>query len=65
MLSAFEILAEPRGWDEVAYGCSRYDGSDGCFFTFCNRQVGNTEITKLQYGKNGAVSLTYNDGSVI
>jgi len=27
-------------------------------------QVGRTEITKWQYGKNGAVSLTYDDGSV-
>src|SRR5215467_5104553 len=27
-------------------------------------QVGKTEITKWQYGKNGAVSLTYDDGSM-
>jgi peptidoglycan/xylan/chitin deacetylase (PgdA/CDA1 family) len=27
-------------------------------------QVGQTEITKWQYGKNGAVSLTYDDGSI-
>lgn len=27
-------------------------------------QVGKTEIAKWQYGKNGAVSLTYDDGSV-
>ncbi|HZP62164.1 MAG TPA: polysaccharide deacetylase family protein [Terriglobales bacterium] len=27
-------------------------------------QVGKTEITKWQYGKNGAVSLTYDDGSI-
>ena len=27
-------------------------------------QVGQTEITKWQYGKKGAVSLTYDDGSI-
>jgi peptidoglycan/xylan/chitin deacetylase (PgdA/CDA1 family) len=27
-------------------------------------QVGKTEITKWQYGKSGAVSLTYDDGSI-
>jgi peptidoglycan/xylan/chitin deacetylase (PgdA/CDA1 family) len=27
-------------------------------------QVGQTEITKWQYGKNGALSLTYDDGSI-
>jgi peptidoglycan/xylan/chitin deacetylase (PgdA/CDA1 family) len=27
-------------------------------------QVGQTEITEWQYGKNGAVSLTYDDGSI-
>src|SRR5262245_29157159 len=27
-------------------------------------QVGKTEITKWQYGKNGAASLTYDDGSI-
>jgi peptidoglycan/xylan/chitin deacetylase (PgdA/CDA1 family) len=27
-------------------------------------QVGNTEITKWQFGKNGALSLTYDDGSI-
>lgn len=27
-------------------------------------QVAKTEITKWQYGKNGAVSLTYDDGSI-
>src|SRR3954471_3721680 len=26
--------------------------------------TGATEITKWQYGKNGAVSLTYDDGSI-
>jgi len=31
---------------------------------FVVSQVGKTEITKWQYGKNGAVSLTYDDGSV-
>jgi peptidoglycan/xylan/chitin deacetylase (PgdA/CDA1 family) len=31
---------------------------------FVISQVGKTEITKWQYGKNGAVSLTYDDGSV-
>ncbi len=33
----------------------------------CNAQpaaTGKTEITKWQYGKNGAVSLTYDDGSI-
>jgi peptidoglycan/xylan/chitin deacetylase (PgdA/CDA1 family) len=30
---------------------------------FVISQVGKTEITKWQYGKNGAVSLTYDDGS--
>src|SRR5215468_4156880 len=27
-------------------------------------QAGKTEITKWQYGKSGAVSLTYDDGSI-
>ena len=27
-------------------------------------QIGHTEIAKWQYGKNGAVSLTYDDGSI-
>src|ERR1700743_2376815 len=27
-------------------------------------KVGETKITKLQFGKNGAVSLTYDDGSI-
>jgi len=27
-------------------------------------QIGKTEITKWQYGKSGAVSLTYDDGSI-
>ena len=31
---------------------------------FVMSQVGKTEITKWQYGRNGAVSLTYDDGSV-
>jgi peptidoglycan/xylan/chitin deacetylase (PgdA/CDA1 family) len=31
---------------------------------FVVSQVRKTEITKWQYGKNGAVSLTYDDGSV-
>ena len=35
--------------------------SSSCFVV---SQVGKTEITKWQYGKNGAVSLTYDDGSV-
>lgn len=34
------------------------------FSTFASTQVGKTEITKWQYGKNGAVSLTYDDGSI-
>lgn len=32
---------------------------------FVTGQVGNPEITKWQCGNNGAVSLTYDDGSVI
>jgi peptidoglycan/xylan/chitin deacetylase (PgdA/CDA1 family) len=31
---------------------------------FARGQVGKTEITKWQYGKTGAVSLTYDDGSI-
>src|SRR6059058_5845722 len=31
---------------------------------FAVGQFGKTEITKWQYGKNGAVSLTYDDGSI-
>lgn len=31
---------------------------------FAFGQAGRTEITKWQYGKNGAVSLTYDDGSI-
>jgi peptidoglycan/xylan/chitin deacetylase (PgdA/CDA1 family) len=31
---------------------------------FALGQVGKTEVTKWQYGKNGAVSLTYDDGSI-
>ena len=31
---------------------------------FVATQVGETEITKWQYAKNGAVSLTYDDGSI-
>lgn len=31
---------------------------------FVATQVGKTEITKWQYGKKGAVSLTYDDGSI-
>ena len=31
---------------------------------FAVSQVGKTEITKWQYGRNGAVSLTYDDGSI-
>jgi peptidoglycan/xylan/chitin deacetylase (PgdA/CDA1 family) len=31
---------------------------------FALGQVGKTEITKWQYGKTGAVSLTYDDGSI-
>ena len=35
-------------------------------FTFLQAQsnVGQTEITKWMYGKNGAVSITYDDGSI-
>jgi Polysaccharide deacetylase len=31
---------------------------------FVATQVGKTEIAKWQYGRNGAVSLTYDDGSI-
>jgi peptidoglycan/xylan/chitin deacetylase (PgdA/CDA1 family) len=31
---------------------------------FVQAQVGHTEIAKWQYGKSGAVSLTYDDGSI-
>lgn len=31
---------------------------------FCLGQVGDTEIAKWQYAKKGAVSLTYDDGSI-
>lgn len=31
---------------------------------FAASQIGKTEITKWQFGKNGAVSLTYDDGSI-
>src|SRR5690242_19999411 len=34
------------------------------FSNFVASQVGKTEITKWQFGKNGAVSLTYDDGSI-
>ena len=34
------------------------------FSCFAAGQVGKTEITKWQDGKNGAVSLTYDDGSI-
>lgn len=33
------------------------------FFNVCKAQSGNTTITKWQYGKNGAVSITYDDAS--
>lgn len=35
-------------------------------FTCCteDEDIGKTEITRWQYGKNGAVSLTYDDGSI-
>lgn len=32
--------------------------------SFALGQIGRTEITKWQYGKRGAVSLTYDDGTV-
>ena len=34
------------------------------FLHFAVSQVGNTEITRWKYGKNGAISLTYDDGSI-
>ena len=33
------------------------------FVGLCEAQVGNTIITEWQYGKNGAVSITYDDAS--
>jgi peptidoglycan/xylan/chitin deacetylase (PgdA/CDA1 family) len=33
------------------------------FFSVCHAQTGNTTITEWQYGKNGAVSITYDDAS--
>lgn len=35
-----------------------------CSVRSSSGQVGQTEITRWQYGKNGAVSLTYDDGSI-
>ena len=36
-----------------------------CVSSICAlSQAGTTEVTKWQYGKNGAVSLTYDDGSI-
>jgi peptidoglycan/xylan/chitin deacetylase (PgdA/CDA1 family) len=35
-----------------------------CLSTLAASQIGHTEIAKWQYGKNGAVSLTYDDGSI-
>ena len=35
-----------------------------CFSALAPCQVGHTEIAQWQYGKNGAVSLTYDDGSI-
>ncbi|MBI5009948.1 MAG: polysaccharide deacetylase family protein [Bacteroidia bacterium] len=32
--------------------------------TQCSQPVGQTEITTWQYGRNGAVSITYDDGSI-
>jgi peptidoglycan/xylan/chitin deacetylase (PgdA/CDA1 family) len=32
-------------------------------FGLCKAQSGNTMITEWQYGKNGAVSITYDDAS--
>jgi peptidoglycan/xylan/chitin deacetylase (PgdA/CDA1 family) len=32
--------------------------------TGCDQPAGQTEITKWQYGTNGAVSITYDDGSI-
>ncbi len=32
-------------------------------FGLCTAQTGSTMITKWQYGKNGAVSITYDDAS--
>ena len=33
-------------------------------FVSCSSNYGKTEITKWQYGKKGAVSITYDDGSI-
>ncbi|HET6256626.1 MAG TPA: polysaccharide deacetylase family protein [Puia sp.] len=34
-----------------------------CTFGLCKAQTGGTTITEWQYGKNGAVSITYDDAS--
>jgi peptidoglycan/xylan/chitin deacetylase (PgdA/CDA1 family) len=39
-------------------------GLTGLFGRFAGGQTGPTEITKWQYGKRAAVSLTYDDGSI-
>ncbi|MEN0055260.1 MAG: polysaccharide deacetylase family protein [Mucilaginibacter sp.] len=35
-----------------------------CAITFVKAQPGKTEITKWQYNRNGAVSITWDDGSI-
>jgi peptidoglycan/xylan/chitin deacetylase (PgdA/CDA1 family) len=45
-------------------GCFAIAGLMLCFARVSPGQVGQTEITRWQYGKNGAVSLTYDDGSI-
>jgi peptidoglycan/xylan/chitin deacetylase (PgdA/CDA1 family) len=44
--------------------CFAIAGLMFCFARPSSGQVEKTEITKWQYGKNGAVSLTYDDGSI-
>ena len=50
----------PNDWSR----CFTIIGLMLCFAHPSRAQVGQTEITKWQYGKNGAVSLTYDDGSI-
>ncbi len=50
----------PNDWSR----CFTIIGLMLCFAHPSPAQVGQTEITKWQYGKNGAVSLTYDDGSI-
>jgi hypothetical protein len=65
MLSLFEILAKPRVGMKWLMGVAAVTVVMVASSRFVTGQVGNPEITKWQCGNNGAVSLTYDDGSVI